>query len=224
MLHTGPRPDIDQAGPVRSVPWWAVVSAICAPVTVLAATVLGQWLYTRPYNPVAQTMSVLAGVAGRAAEVVTVGFMIAAACHFAMAHGLRTLPRISRFILAAAGTCGMILALARQTNETLTCIHLTATGAGAILMAIWPLSTIASGAPICRARLAVPATIVLSSLLLWLGFEALHGPALGLAERVCVLAETAWPIVIALGVRQVRATADSAAIATETASEPATVG
>src|SRR4051812_9146398 len=49
------------AGDVRPVvPRWALVSAVGAPVSLLATTTVAAELYTSPYDPISQTMSVLA--------------------------------------------------------------------------------------------------------------------------------------------------------------------
>jgi hypothetical protein len=182
------------------VPGWTVITAASAPVAVLGAAAAGHLLCGQPYNPVCQTLSVLADF-GRSAGVITCGFLFGALTQIATAWGMTVLPRSSRAILAAAGLCGVVLALVPQHSRGFG-IRIAATATGAVLLAVWPLTTTPAELPAAgRQRVAVAASAVFWVLVSWVALETMGGDMLGLAERVCVFAETSWPLAVALSIR-----------------------
>lgn len=97
------------------------------------------------------------------------------------------------------------MAIAPPSTSQPVHIHLLATVAGAILLALWLVTTIVPGADVpivCRPRLAVPVAALLTLLLVWMCYEAVAGAEVGLAERVDVVAETCWPFVVTIVARR----------------------
>jgi hypothetical protein len=187
------------AGDVRPVvPRWALVSAVGAPVSLLATTTVAAELYTSPYDPISQTMSVLAAT-GSGAMVMTAGFIVTAACQIVTAAGLYVLSAIPRIVLAFAGCCGLAVAALPVSLQQCVAPHLLAAGMGTGMLALWPvlaMSAAASAPAACRRCWAISASIIFAALLAWVCYEANHGMLLGLAERVAVIGETFWPLAV----------------------------
>ncbi len=186
------------------VPLWTVVAAAGAPLVLIVTSVLARLVRTAAYDPVAQTMSVLAGRGG-GDWVMTSGFVISAGCQILTATGLRALRPLPRIALATSGCCGLaVAALPVQTSATNNA-HLLAAGAGAIVLALWPVLSItakATAPPMCRMRWAAGATLVLAALLSWVYYEATRGVVLGLAERTAAVGELTWPLIVAVSARR----------------------
>lgn len=185
---------------------WAVASATLAPFGLVLAAVVARLLVGNSiaYSAVAQTMSVLAAWPG-SAWVMTAGFVWCGVGLVVTALGLRV-RTLSRTVLIAAGVCGLVVAAAPVSSyafSATTAVHLTAAALGAALMAAWPLTTM-SRAPHTplpfRLGVTIPVTLALLGLLGWLGYAALTGGLLGLAERATIFAEVTWPAVVALAV------------------------
>ncbi len=204
--------DSDVTAPVTTgVPWWVTVSAMLTPVTVLAVDLAGRVLQPNSYDPLTQTLSVLAGN-GRAAGIVTVGFFITAVCCIVTAWGLKMLPIASRALLTAVGCCGLLVAGAPQRDHSQNSVHVVAVILGSVLLALWPLSTIRayrSSPRVCGAPMAVSVTVVFMLLLVWTGYEAVDGGLLGLAERVTLVTEMFWPVPVVFGLRRALRTTDT---------------
>ena len=64
----------------RVLPWWGVVSSAVPPVVLAAGWTIGASLQTRPYDPVADTVSALAGTGATDRWVMTLAFVVAGVC------------------------------------------------------------------------------------------------------------------------------------------------
>jgi hypothetical membrane protein len=183
------------------IPRWALISAGAAPIALLATAVVARTLATADYNPVRQTLSVLAA-AGRSEWVMTFGIGFSAACLVVTGLGLVMVRPVARFVLAAGGLFGVGVALFPVSEATT--VHLATTCISAFLLALWPAvaMTREKHAPfIMRIPVALSASIVLFVLLGWTVFETQGGSLLGIAERVTVLAELVWPAIVVVAVR-----------------------
>jgi hypothetical protein len=87
-------PAASQGRPGRPVPWWAIVSAALPPVLLTGGWLVAGALQRASYNPVRQTVSVLAGHAGTDRWVMTGALLQVGGCHLVTAAGL-----------AGVGTC-----------------------------------------------------------------------------------------------------------------------
>jgi hypothetical protein len=182
-----------RASRLRPVVGWAArVCAVAAPVVVSA----GSGLAAEPpgYDPVRQTFSALAksGAPGRSVMIGTLlalglGYVLVAAA----LPGLR--PR-GRVVLGVGGAAVALAAVLAQPATGDSTGHLVAAGVGWAAFTLFPLA--ASGAR----RGPMVAFGVLVALVTWFTVELVTGgPYLGLAQRVTVVAQTAWPLVLALG-------------------------
>jgi hypothetical protein len=190
-------------GPV--VPRWVLVSAVGAPVSLLATATVAAELRASPYDPVSQTMSVLAAT-GSGAMVMTAGFIVTAVCQIVTAAGLLVLSPVPRIVLAFAGCCGLAVAALPVSLHRCVAAHLMAAAMGTGMLALWPVLAMSSAAfapAACRRCWAIPASIIFATLLAWVCYEANHGMLLGLAERVAVIGETFWPLAVVATSRHV---------------------
>lgn len=181
-----------------------MVSAAIAPASLLVAAAIARQLHGRPYDPVAQTLSVLASN-GSGSLAMTIGFVVTACCHLITATGLRVLRAAPRIALGLAGVCGLGVAVFRQPATGATALHLWSVALGLGIFTVWPLLTLTRGAvePITsRPLIALAATALLTVLLAWLLFETQGGTMLGLAERICVVTQTLWPLTVAAVARR----------------------
>lgn len=129
--------------------------------------------------------------------------VLSAVCQIGTAAGLQVLRPLARAALAFAACCGLAAALLPATPAATATAHVRAVTTGAMLLALWPVLAISHMAPpTCRARWAIAASSVLCALLVWVFYEAQDGLILGLAERVTVVAELMWPLVVVVTARR----------------------
>jgi hypothetical protein len=194
----------------------ALVSAGIGPFGLLAAiAVAGLLLRTDDaYDPARDTVSTLATF-GQTDIVITAGFALSAAGLIATGLTFPEVSRLSRMLLIGAGGCGAIVAAFPIT--TAAGVHLGAAAAGAILLAVWPVTAASrhDRSPVMfRLKFNVAASALLAGLLGWVMFEAAGGPLLGVAERVAIFAEISWPFFIVMSLwlsqrRQLRETTEA---------------
>jgi hypothetical protein len=194
------------AGVVRPVvPRWAIVSAVGAPFSLLATATVAAQLQTSAYDPISQTMSVLAAT-GSGAMVMTAGFIMTAACQIVTAAGLYVLSPVPRIVLAFVGCCGLAVAALPVSLHQCVAPHLLAAAMGTGMLSLWPvlaMSGAASTPAACRRCWAISASIIFAASLAWVCYEANQGMLLGLAERVAVIGETFWPLAVVATSRHV---------------------
>lgn len=196
---------ITQQRPPRT-PAWPIASAAAAPLVLVITATLARMDRTSAYDPISQTLSVLAG-RGPGDWIMTVGFVVSAGCQIVTAVGLRALRPPPRVALALAGCCGLAVAAFPVTSNATNNAHILATGAGAIVLALWPvlsITTKASAPAIFRARWAIVASLVLTAMLAWVYYEATHGVILGLAERITAVGEMIWPLLVVMAARRAK--------------------
>lgn len=185
------------------VTWWAVVSSGCAPVLLLGGSATAAVVEGPDYNPVKQTISVLAADNRAAYWAFTATLVALGACHLATACGLRAARLAGRLALGGGGISAMLLALfpAPATGGSLS--HGSVVTVGFALLAAWPV--------LAARRRAVhaapwglrplPSWVVTSLMVLgaaWFVVEnQRHGPA-GVAERVLTAATALWPVVVVI--------------------------
>ncbi|RDH76384.1 DUF998 domain-containing protein [Mycolicibacterium moriokaense] len=186
-----------------NVPGWALATAIAAPAVLVVSGTLARIARAAAYDPITQTMSALAGRGGWD-WIMTVGFVLSATCQILTAVGLRALRPLPRIALAVAGCCGLIVAAFPVTAHATNNAHILATGAGAIVLALWPVLCITNkkGSPsTVRARWTVAVSLVLLGMLAWVYYEATQGPDIGLAERTTAVGELTWPLIVVISAR-----------------------
>lgn len=186
------------AWPVR---WWAIVSAGLSPVLATAGWLVAGALQPASYNPIRQTVSVLAGHAGTDRWVMTCALLLVGGCHLVTAAGLTGVGMPARVVLAVAGLSSVGIAVSPEPVVGSTPQHLAWTALGAVMITVWPAFTARREAPpplILSRSGAAAVTAVFAGLLCWLVVETQGGGVLGLAERLTSSVETTWPFIVAL--------------------------
>jgi len=187
------------------VPWWAVVSAVVAPVAMI-----GGWTVAaaqqQSFDPVSGTISALATQAVESPWIMTLGLAATGVAHVATAAGLRSVPRRARAVHALGGAA--TLAVALLPVDASPQAHGVAAGIGFVALALWPaLSGRRDGPAVLRPAVGVAASVVLVTLLVvfvaelqrWLPGD---GSLTGLTERLVAGAQALWPLVVVTALRR----------------------
>lgn len=181
------------------VTWWAVVSSGCAPVLLIGGSTTATVLGGPSYNPVRQTISVLAAVGPSGYWTLTVMLVALGACHVATAFGLRAAALAGRMALGAGGLSAMVLALFPAPKTGGSFSHGSVVAVGFTLLALWPVlasyrEPLAPWGLRPLPSIAATGTMVLGAA--WFLIELqVHGAA-GVAERVVTLVQSLWPVVV----------------------------
>ena len=191
---------------VREVPWAGIVSSAAPPVLLAAGWTIAASVQSLPYDPVADTVSALAGTGATDRWVMTLAFAMAGACEVVTALVLRPARMAGRLILMAGGIAGVLVAASPvQTGDGATGSHIAWSAVGLAALAVWPVAASRRGpaAPwALRPGVSVRVSVILLVLLAWFCMEliASAGQA-GLAERVLGEAQSSWPFVVVMSCR-----------------------
>lgn len=190
----------------RRVPWWGTVSSAAPPVLLAAGWTIAAFLQARPYNPVTDTVSSLAGIGATDRWVMTLAFALAGACEAVTALALWPAGVTGRFTLAAGGIAGILVAqYPVHLGDKAPGSHVLWAVVGLTALAVWPAAASRSGpaAPWpLRPEVSVRVTVVLLVLLAWFGLELVTSAGqAGLAERVLGEAQSAWPFAVTMSCR-----------------------
>jgi hypothetical protein len=192
---------------VREVPWWGIVSSAASPVVLAAGWTIAASLQSQPYNPMADTVSTLAGTGATARWVMTLAFAMGGTCDIVTGLALRPARMAGRLALIAGGvTGGLVTQFPVQTGDGATGLHILCASVGVAALALWPAAASLPGPAVpwaLRPGVCVRVTVILLVLLAWFGLELVMptGRA-GLAERVLGEAQAAWPFVVVMSCRQ----------------------
>ncbi len=199
QLRPHARPSAPRPG--RAVPGWAIVSAGLIPVLLTGGWLVAGALQPASYNPVRDTVSVLAGHAGTDRWVMTGALLLVGGCHLVTAAGLGAIPVPARVLLILAGLASIGIAISPEPVVGSTPQHLAWTSFGAVIITVWPAFAAGPGSPqplILSRRGAAVVTTVFLALLCWLVIETQGGSDLGVAERLTSGVQTSWPFVVAV--------------------------
>lgn len=193
-------PRSDAAARRADVPWWAVVSAVTAPVAMIGGWTLAQ-AQQESFDPVRATISDLATQASSAPWIMGAGLAITGVAHLVTAAGLRPVPRTARILHAIGGAA--TLAVAVFPSDVAPGAHFAAAGIGFGALALWPAWARRRGATgVLRPVVATTASVVLVALLVAFLLELWQitsdGGATGLTERLVAGAQALWPLVVTL--------------------------
>jgi hypothetical protein len=195
------------------MPGWVLFTAILAPTSLIVGWVVAGLVQPGAYDPIQQTISVLAGHSASDRWIMTAGLYGVAASQILTAAGLSFGPLRARVLLAVGGVAGLGVAVFPQPQHGSAAAHLVFATLSICLLAVWP-ATIASREPlqprILSVRGSVLATAALLGLLVWVFVAGHGGGALGIAERVSTAAGNAWPLVVILAIRRYSARATAA--------------
>jgi hypothetical membrane protein len=184
---------------MRLVPWWTLFSSGCAPVLLVGGSTTAALLHGPAYDPVTQTISVLAADGASGYWVMTTMLIALGACHLATAWGLRAAALAGRLALGAGGVSAITLALFPAPSSGGSLPHGSVVALGFSLLAVWPVLAAE------RRRTAPwglrPAPSAVASTLMWAGgawflFELRVHDAPGVAERVLTFVQSLWPFLV----------------------------
>ncbi|MEU9629401.1 DUF998 domain-containing protein [Streptomyces luteogriseus] len=186
---------------MRSVPLWALVSSGCAPVFLIMGWLVAASLQGSPYDPAAQTISVLAAPGNSGSWVMTAAFIALGFCHLLTAWGLRPAALAGRMALAAGGVAALAVAMVPAPSSGGSLSHGSVTTVGFAVLAAWPVLAARAGTAVPWALRPLPslgATAVMGVGAAWFLVELhLHGVA-GVAERAVTTLQSVWPLVVVL--------------------------
>ncbi|MDQ8705351.1 DUF998 domain-containing protein [Streptomyces sp. LHD-70] len=190
---------------MRFVPWWAVLSSACAPFLLVGGWSIAAQLHGPGYDPVTETISVMAADGASGRWVLTGVLFVLGTCHLVTAWGLRPAALAGRAALACGGVAVIGMGLSPVPESGGSEVHGWVAAVGFALMALWPvLASDRDGAAPWGLRLALSLAVCLlmGAGAAWFLIE-LHrqGGAAGVAERVLTTAQTAWPFVVVASCR-----------------------
>jgi hypothetical protein len=194
-----------QARARPTVPVWAVVSAGLSPILLTGGWLVAGAIQPASYNPVRETVSVLAGHAGTDRWVMTGALFLVGGCHLVTAAGLASVRAPARVLLIVAGLASIGIAVSPQPVAGSTAQHLAWTALGAATITVWPAFTTRRTSPrplILSPYGSAAVTAVFLALLCWLVTETQDGSLLGLAERLTSSVQTTWPFIVAVALRR----------------------
>ena len=188
---------------MRSVRWWALLSAGTAPVALIGGWLVAEALQPPGYSPVAQTISALAAYGATDRWVMTLALYVVGACHVVTSLGLPVAALPGRVVLAGGGVATVLVAVFPEpAGGGSSADHVAAATVAIVALAVWPALASSSGAgrPWLLAR--VPSVMV-TALLLVLGAWFLAelnsgGGQVGFAERVLTGVQTLVPLAVAV--------------------------
>lgn len=185
--------------------WWALVSAVVAPVAMIGGWTLSQALQPS-FDPVRDTISDLATASMVAPWVMGAGLAVTGVAHCVTAAGLHGVPRAGRVFLALGGVA--TLAVAVFPSDTHAQMHGITAAVGFGALGLWPALAARRGERgVLSPRVAVTASVVLLSLVAVFVAELQQltpddGAATGLTERLAAGAQSLWPLVVVGALRR----------------------
>lgn len=181
------------------VPRWALFSSGCAPVLLVAGWLTAASLEGPGYDPVTQTISVLAAYGASGSWMMTGALLALGVCHVLTAWGLRAAAAAGRVALAAGGVTAVVVALVPVPSSGGSLHHGSVAAVGFALLALWPplAADGSGGAPwALRPAPAFAATAVMVAGAAWFLLEMNRQGVAGLAERVVTILQSLWPFVV----------------------------
>ncbi|GGT94212.1 MULTISPECIES: DUF998 domain-containing protein [Streptomyces] len=184
---------------MRSVPRWALFSSGSAPVLLVGGWMIAAQLEGPAYDPVRQTISVLAAYGAAGFWVMTGAFLALGLCHLLTAWGLRAAAFAGRVALAGGGVAALVVALLPAPSSGGSLRHGAVAVIGFALLALWPVLAADRGRSAPWGLRPVPALAATTAMALGAGWFLIelngHGAA-GVAERLVTCMQSLWPLVV----------------------------
>lgn len=152
------------------------------------------------YDAIGQTVSTLAGRGAADRWIMATTLTAMGVIYVCVAAGLRGVPRSARAVLGAGGFAVVVAGLAAQPVHGSSTVHMAATVTAVAAFVLWtlPLAVDRAVDPGLR-RESVVAVVAMTAAVAWLCAQAwTDGTWLGVAERVLILAQNAWPARVAI--------------------------
>lgn len=181
------------------VPRWVLLSSGCAPALLIAGWVIAASLEGPAYDPVTQTISVLAAYGAAGFWIMTGALFALGVCHLLTAWGLRAAAAAGRLALAGGGVAALVVALVPVPSSGGSLRHGSVAVVGFVLLAVWPVLAVDGGSAApwaLRPAPACAATAVMAAGAVWFLIEMHLDGAAGVAERVVTAVQSVWPFVV----------------------------
>lgn len=191
---------------IAPVPPWAVLAATLAPIGMIGGWTLAAARQQAEFDAVRETISALAASTATLPGIMTAGLALTGVGHVATSLALRPAALPGRLLLATGGIATAIVAALPVDSAPQA--HGIAAGVGFGALALWPVvASHRGGAGVLGRRGGAAATGALLALLVWFvvelqGLGPNDGAATGLAERAVAGAQSLWPLVVVLALRQ----------------------
>ena len=201
LAQLGSRARTAAPRPGGTVPAWAIASAGLTPILLTGGWLVAGALQPVSYDPVRDTVSVMAGQAGTDRWVMTGALLLVGGFHLVTAAGLGAIRVPARVLLILAGLSSIGIATSPEPVVGSTPQHLAWTSFGAVIITVWPAFAARPGSPqslIVSRRGSAVVTTAFLALLCWLVIETQGGSYLGVAERLTSSVQTTWPFVVAV--------------------------
>ncbi|MFF3332865.1 DUF998 domain-containing protein [Streptomyces sp. NPDC002888] len=184
---------------MRLVPRWALLSSGCAPVLWAGGWTIAGLLEGSGYDPVTQTISVLAAYGAPGFWVMTGALVALGACHLLTAWGLRPAALAGRVALGAGGVAALVVALLPAPSSGGSLRHGSVTVTGFTLLAVWPVLAADRRAATPWGLRPAPSLVVTALMgvgAAWFWVEMQGHGAVGVAERIVTSVQSLWPFVV----------------------------
>jgi hypothetical membrane protein len=189
------------------VPWWAVASALLAPVLLVGGWTVAADRQPAGYSAVGDTISALAARGAVDRWVMTAAFAGVGICNVLTAVGLRPAGAAGRLLLAIGGVATLLVALFPQPRLGTSDAHGAVAGVSSLSLALWPALAWRRDGPAPWTLRPVASAIVAALLLGLVGWFAVEllstAGRIGLSERTASAAQALWPLVVVLTARAV---------------------
>ncbi|UGQ11557.1 DUF998 domain-containing protein [Yinghuangia sp. ASG 101] len=190
---------------MQRAPWWTLLSSGSAPVLLISGWAIAGLLQGPGYDPVTQTISLLAAEGAPGRWVLTATLFALGACHLVTAWGLRAAAFAGRLALSAGGMSVIALALIPAPSRGGSLGHGFVAGVAFVLMAAWPTLAAHRGEPApwaLRPALSIGASALMVVGAAWFLAALRYQGAPGAAERVLTFVQSLWPFVVAASCRR----------------------
>ncbi len=196
---------------MRRVPWWAVVSALAAPVLLIGGWTLAGAVQPVPFDGFVRTISELAARDTPDRWLMTSALVGLGLSHLATAYALAPAAAAGRLVHGLGGFATLLVAAFPLPGGGRSSAAHTATATVAFIsLAVWPAFASTRRpvptqpvATVLGPRVSAMATCALLLAVGWFFTELLvDGQRVGLAERVAAGAQALWPLVVVLSLRR----------------------
>lgn len=192
-------------GLMQRAPWWTLLSSGCAPVLLIGGWATAGLLQGPGYDPVTQTISLLAAEGAPGRWVLTATLFALGTCHLVTAWGLRAAAFAGRLALSGGGMSVIALALIPAPRSGGSLSHGFVAAVAFALMTVWPMLAAHRGDTTpwaLRPALSIAASVLMVVVAAWFLLELRYQGAAGAAERVLTSVQSVWPFVVAIACRR----------------------
>jgi hypothetical protein len=188
--------------PCGGAGWTTLVLAVLAPAVLVVGLGAAQsaWPGPEPWN---QSLSALSGLGATNRWIMAGTLGVAAVLHVLVAAGLRPrVPTAAWALLGAGGVMLLITSLNPQPVGGYSAVHMVAGGLAWLAYSFWPLGLAWSpSVPPWLRRGSLIVVAVLAVLVAWFAVQLVtSGTWYGTSQRIVMLVQAVWPIVVAAAV------------------------